>query len=370
MHMHICGCKCIHTCIHSTHCPPPLSLTHTHTHTHTHTVDYSKPIDLTDLSNKVRMGNNAATVLKTELPMMKATPVSYLMYGPFGSFAPAYDSAFASLSKTDSELLLSTYGNELGVSYAHSLQQFVKGTGSFVTEMADAVLNGLTNNRHSKFIEKMKQASNKNSSASEDKESKASPKETKPKPESAEKVSEAISTDVTEAPSPGSEEAMKDGPPVADGDDRKTTLQGTELTADSATSFPIVEDTQTPPEGSITEDSSTFPMDTDSRPSFSVDDMVTETSSPFPQDEESRSSFPDSRFESRATSPLSMANSDSGVPSMQGGESSSSSRENPDESEVDGSSEGGSSRSSSVSERDDQDEDSRDSHVSGRVIIM
>ena len=38
----------------------------------------------------------------------------------------------------------------------HSLQQFVKGTGSFVTEMADAVLNGLTNNRHSKFMAKYK----------------------------------------------------------------------------------------------------------------------------------------------------------------------------------------------------------------------
>ena len=348
----------------------PHTCTRTHAHTHTYTVDYSKPIDLTDLSNKVRMGNNAATVLKTELPMMKATPVSYLMYGPFGSFAPAYDSAFASLSKTDSELLLSTYGNELGVSYAHSLQQFVKGTGSFVTEMADAVLNGLTNNRHSKFIEKMKQASSKNTSASQDKESKASPKETeaKPKAESTEKTPEAPSTDVTEAPSPSSDEAVKDGPPVADGEDTNTTLQGTEIPTDSPTSFPIVEDTQTPPESSVTEDRSSFPMDTDSRPSFSVDDMVTETSSPFPQDEESRSSFPDSRFESHATSPLSMANSDSGVPSVQGGESSSSSRENPDESE--GSSEGGSSRSSSVSERDDQDEDSRDSHVSGHVIVM
>ena len=35
----------------------------------------------------------------------------------------------------------------------HSLQRFVKGTPSFVTEMADAVLNGLTYNRHSKFKE-------------------------------------------------------------------------------------------------------------------------------------------------------------------------------------------------------------------------
>lgn len=82
-------------------------------------VDSSKPVDLTVLSDRIRMGNNAATVLKTELPMMKATPVSYLMYGPFGSFAPVYDSAFATLSKMDSDLLLSTYGSDLGISYAH-----------------------------------------------------------------------------------------------------------------------------------------------------------------------------------------------------------------------------------------------------------
>jgi hypothetical protein len=40
---------------------------------------------------------------------------------------------------------------------SHSLQQFVKGAGSFVTEMADAVLNGLTNNRHSKFMAKFRE---------------------------------------------------------------------------------------------------------------------------------------------------------------------------------------------------------------------
>ena len=33
----------------------------------------------------------------------------------------------------------------------------MKGAGSFVTEMADAVLNGLTNNRHSKFMAKFRE---------------------------------------------------------------------------------------------------------------------------------------------------------------------------------------------------------------------
>ena len=79
----------------------------------------SLPVDLTSLSEKVRLGTNAAQVLRSELPMTKATPVSYLMYGPFGSFAPVYDSAFATLGKMDSDLLLSTYGSNIGVSYAH-----------------------------------------------------------------------------------------------------------------------------------------------------------------------------------------------------------------------------------------------------------
>jgi len=36
-----------------------------------------------------------------------------------------------------------------------SLQNFVRGAGGFVSEMATAVLNGLTNNRHSSFVQKL-----------------------------------------------------------------------------------------------------------------------------------------------------------------------------------------------------------------------
>ena len=44
--------------------------------------------------------------------------VSYLMYGPFSSFAPGYDSTFANLSKEESDLIYSTYGDEDAVKYA------------------------------------------------------------------------------------------------------------------------------------------------------------------------------------------------------------------------------------------------------------
>ncbi|KAL5467416.1 hypothetical protein EMCRGX_G031636 [Ephydatia muelleri] len=117
------------------------------------TITSAKPLDLSFLSDRVKMGDNAASLLQSDLAMYKATPVSYLMFGPFGSFAPVFDSTFATLTKQDSELLLTAYGNDTGVSYAHSLQQFVKDTGGFVSEMAQALLNGLTGGRHRKLLE-------------------------------------------------------------------------------------------------------------------------------------------------------------------------------------------------------------------------
>ena len=44
--------------------------------------------------------------------------VSYLMYGPYGSFAPSYDSSRATITKEESDLLYSTYGDDTGIHYA------------------------------------------------------------------------------------------------------------------------------------------------------------------------------------------------------------------------------------------------------------
>ena len=236
--------------------------------------------------------------------MMKATPVSYLMYGPFGSFAPAYDSAFASLAKCDSDQLLTTYGNELGVSYAHSLQQFVKGAGSFVSEMADAVLNGLTNGRHTKFMEKVRSKEKKSSD-----DSKSLP------------IEKEVSTTKTEEP-----------------------VHVVKVEAQSLLSSVPSDKTTSPPtdaKDAITHDNSptrlsedkTLEDGNDPKSPFSVEDMATEATSP-----QDSLLLPGSLQESRATSPLS---------------SSESARSSRDESVEVGSS------SSSVS-----GEDSRSSHVS------
>lgn len=38
--------------------------------------------------------------------------VSYINYGPFTSYAPTYDSSFANISKEDSDLIYSSFGDE------------------------------------------------------------------------------------------------------------------------------------------------------------------------------------------------------------------------------------------------------------------
>ena len=50
----------------------------------------------------------------------------YLEYGPFSSHAPIYDSSYSNLSKDDSDLLMSTYGDETGYQYALRLASLIK----------------------------------------------------------------------------------------------------------------------------------------------------------------------------------------------------------------------------------------------------
>ena len=75
-------------------------------------------------------------------------------------FPGLHDSLLPSHSHSHSHTLTLSLSLSLSLTHTHththSLQQFVKGCSNFVTEMADAVLNGLTNNRHSKFMSKFK----------------------------------------------------------------------------------------------------------------------------------------------------------------------------------------------------------------------
>lgn len=103
---------------------------------------------------KVASGSHTTAGFKED-KRNKATPVSYLMYGPYGSFAPTYDSSRATITKEQSDLLYSTYGDDTGIHYAKSLQAFVKDASSFSHEAVDRLLDVLTEGAHSKYLKQM-----------------------------------------------------------------------------------------------------------------------------------------------------------------------------------------------------------------------
>nr|CAG4638384.1 EOG090X04G3 [Cyclestheria hislopi] len=84
--------------------------------------------------------------------------VKPLYYGPFGSYAPSYDSTFANLNKDESDLVLSTYGDDTGVQYAESILDFVRDC-DYALHIADDLLNLMTHGEHStiaKILEEKK----------------------------------------------------------------------------------------------------------------------------------------------------------------------------------------------------------------------
>lgn len=80
-----------------------------------------------------------------------AKVVKPLNYGTFCSFAPVYDSRFANLSKEESELVLNTYGDDVGSEYTASIVEFSKDSHHAST-LANTLLDYLTNGEHRKTI--------------------------------------------------------------------------------------------------------------------------------------------------------------------------------------------------------------------------
>ncbi|KAM4721111.1 bromodomain-containing protein 7 [Rhinophrynus dorsalis] len=80
----------------------------------------------------------------------KVTPVLYLNYGPFTSYAPCYDSTFANVSKDDSDLIYSTYGEEPNLQGTFSIQDFLESTLDQPYGMADCILDIFTDGKHSR----------------------------------------------------------------------------------------------------------------------------------------------------------------------------------------------------------------------------
>ena len=78
-----------------------------------------------------------------------AKAVHPLYYGAYSSHGPTHDSTFANLTKSETELVYSTYGDEVGVSYAESIKNFSRNC-EYANFIVDNLLDILTGSQHSK----------------------------------------------------------------------------------------------------------------------------------------------------------------------------------------------------------------------------
>ncbi|NXK24937.1 BRD7 protein, partial [Arenaria interpres] len=80
--------------------------------------------------------------------------VTYLNYGPYSSYAPTYDSTFANISKEDSDLIYSTYGEDSNQG-SFSIHDFLMKSQDYPLLMADSLLDVLTKGGHSRALREL-----------------------------------------------------------------------------------------------------------------------------------------------------------------------------------------------------------------------
>ena len=105
----------------------------------------------------MKNGTNALVGFKEDR-RNAAKAVHPLYYGAFSSHGPTHDSTFANLTKAETELVYSTYGDDVGVSYAESIKNFSRNC-EYATFIVDHLLDILTGEQHrktSKYIEEQK----------------------------------------------------------------------------------------------------------------------------------------------------------------------------------------------------------------------
>lgn len=120
-------------------------------------VRVEKPVTLAQLVGKVKNGTSALTGFKEDR-RNNAKAIHPLYYGAYSSHGPTHDSTFANLTKAETELVYSTYGDDVGVSYAESIKNFSRNC-EYATFIVDHLLDILTDQQHrktSKFIEEQK----------------------------------------------------------------------------------------------------------------------------------------------------------------------------------------------------------------------
>lgn len=116
-----------------------------------------RAVTLGQLIGRVKNGASALQGFKEDRRNC-AKAFNPIYYGAFSSYGPAYDSTFANLTKQETELVYSTYGDDVGVAYAESIKNFSKNC-EYATFIVDHLLDILTGNEHkktSKYVEEQK----------------------------------------------------------------------------------------------------------------------------------------------------------------------------------------------------------------------
>ncbi|XP_064537287.1 bromodomain-containing protein 7 [Drosophila montana] len=112
-----------------------------------------KVVTIGDLVGKLPAGSAQLHGIHTD-QRNAVKPVKPLGYGPFASFAPTFDSRFSTLSAEETKLVLRTYGDASSAEYAESILQFTKDS-SYGTNIANGLLDILTNGEHSKSLDEL-----------------------------------------------------------------------------------------------------------------------------------------------------------------------------------------------------------------------
>ncbi|XP_054426296.1 bromodomain-containing protein 7 isoform X2 [Pteronotus mesoamericanus] len=117
------------------------------------------PVRLGMTTGRLQSGVNTLQGFKED-KRNRVTPVLYLNYGPYSSYAPHYDSTFANISKDDSDLIYSAYGeDDSDVASDFSVHEFLATCQDYPYVMADSLLDVLTKGGHSRALQESETAS-------------------------------------------------------------------------------------------------------------------------------------------------------------------------------------------------------------------
>ncbi|XP_046898092.1 bromodomain-containing protein 7 isoform X1 [Hypomesus transpacificus] len=112
------------------------------------------PVKLGMMSGRLQSGVNTLQGFRED-KRNRITPVCYMNYGPYTSYAPTYDSSFANISKDDTDLVYSSYGEEPSLQGSESIKDFLAKSEEHMYKLADSLLDAMTNGEHSKTIEEV-----------------------------------------------------------------------------------------------------------------------------------------------------------------------------------------------------------------------